>query len=62
MAKKQSFAEKATKVKHTVTCPVCGTAQTPTLYIKSEQTPSGSWKFRRIRINVCKCNQAEIMA
>lgn len=61
MAKKQSFADKASKVKHTVTCPVCHSAQTPTLYIKSEQSPGGAWKFRQVHVNVCKCNQAEVM-
>ena len=60
MAKKQSFADKASKVKHTVTCPVCGGTVQSVLYVRSAKADSGAWKFRQKVVQVCKCNQAEI--
>ena len=60
MAKKQSFADKASKVKHSVTCPVCGGAVQSVLYVRSDKSAAGAWKFRQKVVQVCKCNQAEI--
>jgi hypothetical protein len=60
MAKKQSFADKASKVKHAVNCPVCGSTIQPVLYVRSAKADSGAWKFRQKVVQVCKCNHAEI--
>ena len=60
MAKKQSFADKASKVKHAVICPVCGGAVQAVLYVRSAKADSGAWKFRQKVVQVCKCNHAEI--
>ncbi len=60
MAKKQSFADKASKVKHSVNCPVCGGTVQSVLYVRSAKTDGGAWKFRQRVVQVCKCNHAEI--
>ena len=59
MAKRQSFADKASKKKHTVSCPVCGTAITPTLFVLPVISESGSTKFKKNVVPVCKCNHKE---
>jgi hypothetical protein len=56
MAKRQSFADKASKKKHVTNCEVCGTPITPTAFILPKSTESGSYKFRRSIIGICKCN------
>ncbi len=56
MAKRQSFADKASKKKHIMECPVCKGPITPTLFILPTDTGSGSIKFKRSIIGVCKCN------
>jgi hypothetical protein len=60
LAKKQSFADKASKVKHSVNCPVCGSAIQSVLYVRSDKSAAGAWKFRQKIVQVCKCNHAEI--
>jgi len=59
MAKKQSFADKASKKKHSVICPVCSQAINYIKYAKAERSGS-SWKFRTVNVGVCKCNHSEI--
>ncbi|MBN2225757.1 MAG: hypothetical protein JW763_00180 [candidate division Zixibacteria bacterium] len=59
MAKKQSFADKASKKKHTMTCPVCESTISFVKYVKAEKTPNG-WKFRTSNVGVCDCNRKEI--
>ncbi|MEP0827435.1 MAG: hypothetical protein AB1690_02325 [Candidatus Zixiibacteriota bacterium] len=59
MAKKQSFAEKATKKKHVVNCPVCESPISFVKYVKAEKT-DGGWKFRTTNVGVCKCNHSQV--
>jgi hypothetical protein len=59
MAKKQSFADKASKKKHTINCPVCDSEISYVKYIKAERSERG-WKFKTTNVGVCKCNHAEI--
>jgi hypothetical protein len=59
MAKKQSFADKASKKKDVINCPVCGTPITHVKYTRAERSANG-WKFRTTNVGVCKCNHAEV--
>ena len=60
MAKKMSFADKAKKEKQVVICPKCQGPKQPLLFVKSEKTVVDSWRFRQSRVQVCKCNHAQI--
>ena len=63
MAKRMTFADKAKKEKHVTNCPVCDSAITPTLLVKAYRSETtGNWKFKKVRVGVCKCNQKEIYA
>lgn len=62
MAKKQSFADKSSKMAHTMTCPVCNEVRQNVKFVKSVKTENGNWKFRTSNTGVCKCNQAEVYA
>ena len=59
MAKKQSFADKASKKKHEDICPVCETALARVKFTKAVQTEKG-WRFRTMNVGVCKCNHSEV--
>ena len=59
MAKKQSFADKASKKKSELHCPVCEQPITFVKYTKAERSENG-WKFRTRNVGVCKCNHSEI--
>ncbi len=59
MAKKQSFADKASKKKNALTCPVCTTEIAYVKYAKAERSETG-WRFRTTNVAVCKCNHAEV--
>ena len=59
MAKKQSFADKASKKKHLQFCPVCAQPKNFVKYVKAERT-DGGWKFRTTNVGVCKCNHSEV--
>lgn len=59
MAKKQSFADKASKKRHVTVCPVCETEMSRVKWIKAEKTRAGV-RYRTINVGVCKCNQAEV--
>ncbi len=62
MAKQTDFAQKAKKSAEPrgVKCPKCGGIKTPTLYVNAVRTGSGSYRFNRQRVQVCKCNEKEI--
>lgn len=64
MAKQQDFAEKVKKagLEKGVRCVVCNGQKVPTLFINSVKTGSGSYKFNRTHIQVCKCNEKTIYA
>jgi len=59
MAKRQSFADKASKVKHSKTCAVCGSAATPTLFLIANKTDNGFYKYKKTMVEICKCNHKE---
>lgn len=59
MAKKQSFADKASKKKHVSICPVCNSEITFIKHLKAVQK-DGNWRISSKPVGVCKCNEAEI--
>jgi len=63
MAKQTDFAEKVKKAgqEKGVKCPKCGTIKTPTLYVQSVRSAHGSYRFNRQHIQLCKCNEKEIL-
>jgi uncharacterized C2H2 Zn-finger protein len=63
MAKLTDFAEKAKKAgqEKGVKCPKCGTIRTPTLYVQSVRSAHGTYRFNRQHIQLCKCNEKEIL-
>jgi hypothetical protein len=56
MAKRQSFADKASKKKHIIECAVCHSPITPTAFILPTPGDGGSIRFKRSIVGVCKCN------
>jgi hypothetical protein len=60
MAKKQTFADKASKQKSVATCPVCGDPLAPTLLLQPVASSRGSFRMRETRVSVCKCNRKEV--
>jgi len=63
MAKKTDFAEKVKKAgqEKGIKCPKCGTVKTPTLYVQSVRSAHGSYRFNQQRIQLCKCNEKQIL-
>ncbi|MBP8976803.1 MAG: hypothetical protein KBG83_08815 [Bacteroidetes bacterium] len=63
MAKQTGFAEKVKKAgsERGVKCPKCGTVKIPTLYVQSVRSANGSYKFNKQRVQICKCNEKEIL-
>lgn len=61
MAKRQSFADKASKKSHQTICPVCDTPLQYVKHVKAEKN-GGGWKFRAVNVGVCKCNEKEVYA
>jgi hypothetical protein len=63
MAKRQSFADKASKKKHEVICPVCNQAVQYTLVVAPEPVSGGkSFKMRSRNVGICKCNEKSVLA
>ncbi len=64
MAKQTDFAEKAKKATQEkgVKCPKCGSIKVPMLYVQSVQSSHNSYRFNRQRVQMCKCNEKEILA
>lgn len=64
MAKQTDFADKARKASQEkgVKCPKCGTVKVPTLFVQSIRSGHGSYRFNRTRIQICKCNEKEVLA
>ena len=60
MAKRQSFADKASKKKHVVDCDVCNSPITPTLVVLPQTTDRGTVKYKKAMVNICKCNHKEV--
>jgi hypothetical protein len=61
MAKRQSFADKASKVKTVKVCPICNGVVTPTLLVKAQKNGGGSLNYKQSRVGICKCNQKELL-
>jgi len=63
MAKKTDFAGKVKKAgqEKGIKCPKCGTVKTPTLYVQSVRSAHGSYRFNQQRIQLCKCNEKQIL-
>jgi hypothetical protein len=59
MAKKQSFADKASKKRQVNICPVCSGEITHIKLMKAVKR-DGNWRFTNKPVGVCKCNEAEI--
>lgn len=63
MAKRQSFADKASKKKDVVLCPICNQQITATLVVRPEPTADGkSFKMRSRQVGICKCNEKLLSA
>jgi hypothetical protein len=63
MAKRQSFADKASKKKDVRVCPNCNQPLTSTLVVSPEPTADGkSYKMRSRNIAICKCNEKSVLA
>lgn len=60
MAKRQSFADKASKKVHTKTCPVCESPVQFIKHVKAVKNGGDGWKFRAVNVGVCKCNEKEV--
>ncbi|MEE9552869.1 MAG: hypothetical protein V3W18_01125 [candidate division Zixibacteria bacterium] len=60
MAKRQSFADKASKKKHAIDCEVCGTSKVTTKVVFPQKTENGDIKYKTNIVHVCKCNQKEV--
>jgi len=60
MAKRQSFADKSSKVSHSQTCPVCNQTIQFVKHMKGIKGDRGQWKMRPVTVGVCKCNEAEV--
>jgi len=60
MAKRQSFADKASKKKHVKNCDVCDTAIVPTKVVFPMKMGGGSVKYKTSVVQVCKCNHKEV--
>jgi hypothetical protein len=62
MAKRQSFADKASKKAHVKTCPVCNSVmEAVRLVDPAYTTDKKSWKFKDKIVEICKCNEKEIL-
>jgi hypothetical protein len=59
MAKRQSFADKAKKVKHIMNCPKCSSPITPTLFLMAIKSGGGAYKYKKNMVPICKCNYKE---
>jgi len=63
MAKRQSFADKASKKKDERLCPVCNQPIKYTLVVSPEPTADGqSYKMRSKNVGICKCNEKSVLA
>jgi len=63
MAKKQTFADKATKGQRRskLICPKCETEYSFFLHVAAEKSgKTGAYKFGERHIRVCKCNEKQI--
>ena len=59
MAKKQSFADKASKQKHVTLCPACGNAITFTKIVKPVKTEKGGFKMKAFTVGIVKCTNKD---
>lgn len=59
MAKKQSFADKASKKKNVTLCPVCGNAINFTRIVRPVTNNKGGYKMKSFTVGVVKCSQKE---
>lgn len=64
MAKQTDFAEKAKKASQEkgVKCPKCGTIKVPTLFVQSIRSAHGSYRFNQSSVQICKCNEKQVLA
>ncbi len=59
MAKKQTFADKASKKNKSHYCPVCEAEITHIRVVQANKR-NGNWRFSNGPVGVCKCNEAEV--
>ncbi len=63
MAKRQSFADKASKKKHEKVCPECNQTVQFSVVVSPEPTKDGkSYRMRSKTVGICKCNEKAILA
>ena len=62
MAKRQSFADKASKKAHVSVCPVCNSnIEFARVVAPTYSTDKNSWKVKDKMVGICKCNQKDIL-
>jgi phage FluMu protein Com len=62
MAKRQSFADKASKKAHVKICPICNSALNAVRLVDPAFTSDKkSWKFKDKIVEICKCNEKDIL-
>jgi hypothetical protein len=62
MAKRQSFADKASKKAHVKLCPICNSAiDAVRLVDPAYSSDKKSWKFKDKIVEICKCNEKAIL-
>lgn len=63
MAKQVDFAGKAKKASQEkgVKCPTCGTVKVPTLTVQAAKSAHGSYRFNKKHVQICKCNEKQIL-
>ncbi|MCD6417585.1 hypothetical protein J7M00_02225 [bacterium] len=64
MARKQrTFADKIAKGTgpRGEKCPVCGEVIQAIMMVRPYKTEKGTWRYRKMMVNVCKCNAKEVL-
>lgn len=62
MAKRQSFADKASKKSHVKICPICNSAMDAVRLVDPSFTSDKkSWKLKDKIVEICKCNKKDIL-
>jgi hypothetical protein len=59
MAKRQSFADKASKKVHEKICPICQGVIKPVKLVRAVDSGK-SYKYKTVNIQVCKCNHSMV--
>ncbi len=42
-------------------CPKCGEVIQAVMMIRPYKSAKGTWRYKEVMVNVCKCNQKEVL-